>query len=97
MISGLGHPCSPAQFPYSMLAVASVYVAQLSVGAHSAYSHTLSRHSGYPLEAIQECAQHLAALWHKAPNSSLVAVYKKVGGRWAARALLASPGTCAAS
>lgn len=82
MLTPHGRPCSP-QFPYSMLAAAAVYVAQLSVGAPNAFSHTLSRHSGYTLEAVKECAQHLAALWRKAPNSSLVAVYKKVGGRGA--------------
>ena len=62
-----------------MLAAAAVYVAQLSVGASDPFSHTLSRHSGYSLAAISDCAQHLAALWRKAPNASLVAVYKKVG------------------
>jgi hypothetical protein len=75
------------QFPYSMLAAAAIYSAQLAVGAADPFSHALSRHSGYTLEAIQDCAQHLAALWRKAPNSTLAAVFKKVRG-WVVRAAL---------
>lgn len=65
------------KFPYSQIAAAATYVAQLAVGAADPYSHTLARHSGYTLSAIMDCSQHLASLMRKAPNSSLVAVYKK--------------------
>ncbi|KAL4447373.1 hypothetical protein ABPG77_007406 [Micractinium sp. CCAP 211/92] len=65
------------KFPYSQIAVAATYVAQLSVGMAEPYSHALQRHSGYTLPAIMDCAQHLASLMRKAPNTSLVAVYKK--------------------
>ncbi|KAL4443504.1 hypothetical protein ABPG75_011241 [Micractinium tetrahymenae] len=65
------------KFPYSQIAAAATYVSQLTVGMPDPYSHTLQRHSGYTLPAIMDCAQHLANLMRKAPNSSLVAVYKK--------------------
>lgn len=61
-----------------MLAAAAVYSAQLAVGASDPFSHTLSRHSGYTLDAIKDCSLHLGALWRKAANSSLTAVHKKV-------------------
>ncbi len=80
------------QFPYSMLAAAAIYSAQLAVGAADPFSHALSRHSGYTLEAIQDCAQHLAALWRKAPNSTLAAVFKKVRGWVVWAALQGLPG-----
>lgn len=73
-------PPPAAQFPYSQIAAAATYVAQLAVGTTDPYSDTLQRHSGYTLNAMMDCAQHLASLMRKAPNSSLVAVYKKVGG-----------------
>lgn len=62
-------PPSPlsTQFPYSMIAAASVYVAQLATDAADPFSHALARHSGYTEAAIQDCAQHLANLMRKAP------------------------------
>ncbi len=80
VLSPASLPGCPLQFPYSQIAVAATYVAQLSVGVAEPYSHALQRHSGYTLPAIMDCAQHLASLMRKAPNTSLVAVYKKVGG-----------------
>ena len=68
------------QFPYSQIAASALYVAQQAVGSSDPYCHTLAKHSGYNLAAIQDCSQHLAGLMRKAPTSSLVAVYKKVGG-----------------
>lgn len=53
------------KFPYSMIAASAVYVAQLSVGAADPFCHTLSRHSGYTLAAIQDCSTHLANLMRK--------------------------------
>lgn len=57
------------RFPYSMIAAAATYVAQLTAGVADPFSHALSRHSSYTLPAIQECAQHLANLMRKAPVS----------------------------
>lgn len=81
-LPALRPPPRSLQFPYSQIAAAATYVAQLAVGVADPYSHTLQRYSGYTLPAIMDCAQHLANLMRKAPNSSLVAVYKKVGGGW---------------
>ena len=53
------------KFPYSMIAASAVYVAQLSAGVADPFSHTLSRHSGYTLAAIQDCSTHLAGLMRK--------------------------------
>jgi hypothetical protein len=53
------------KFPYSMIAASAVYVAQLSAGAADPFCHTLSRHSGYTLAAIQDCSTHLAGLMRK--------------------------------
>ena len=53
------------KFPYSMIAASAVYVAQLSAGASDPFCHTLSRHCGYTLAAIQDCSTHLAGLMRK--------------------------------
>ena len=55
------------KFPYSMIAASALYAAQLAADVADPFCHTLSRHSGYTLEAIQDCACHLASLWRKAP------------------------------
>lgn len=50
-----------------MIAASALHVAQLATGASDPFSHTVSRHSGYTLAAIQDCSQHLANLMRKAP------------------------------
>jgi hypothetical protein len=42
-----------------------------------AYPSTLKEHAGYSEASIRSCVQAMAALQRKAPNASLVAVYKK--------------------
>ncbi|KAI7842522.1 hypothetical protein COHA_003876 [Chlorella ohadii] len=68
---------SSLKYPYSMIAAAATYVALKAVGAADAFPVALERHSGYNVASVQTCALHLAGLMRKAPNSSLVAVYKK--------------------
>ncbi len=64
-------------YSYSMISVASLYVAQKALDVDVCYPHALARHSGYSRQEVLPCAQALVKLMQKAPGQSLSAVFKK--------------------
>ncbi|KXZ53057.1 CYCB1 protein [Gonium pectorale] len=62
---------------YSLIAVAALHVAMCAYDKPNKYPRELEKHCGYTLEEVMPVASALAELMHKAPNSSLTAVWKK--------------------
>lgn len=86
---------SMLKFAYSEVAAAAVLVASRMLDFDDVFPASLQRHSGYQPTELRACAQALERLLTKAPNASLVAVFKKysstkyqeVAAKLAARAL----------
>lgn len=62
---------------YSLIAVAALHVAMCAYDKADTYPRTLEKHCGYTFADVEPVAKALADLMAKAPNSSLLAVYKK--------------------
>lgn len=67
---------SMLRFAYSKIAAAAVS-ATLGLFGFNPMPEALMRHSGYTLEELQDCLELLNTLYHRAPEGSLTAVYKK--------------------
>ena len=67
---------SMLRFTYSKIAAAAVS-ATLGLFGFNPMPEALLRHSSYTLEELQDCLEILNTLYHRAPEGSLTAVYKK--------------------
>ncbi len=67
---------SMLKFNYSKIACSAVSAACAAFGKDS-MPRALARHSGYDEATTRDCVDALNALYRKAPNASLTAVYKK--------------------
>jgi len=67
---------SMLKYNYSQIAASAVSAACAAFGKDS-MPRALVRHSGYNEASIRECVDALGALYRKAPNASLTAVFKK--------------------